>query len=432
MFAATTIMLGEHAMTVTSRRRLTTIDGSQAFHPRYVVWELTLACDQPCTHCGSRAGTARPNELGTAEALRVADQIADLGAREVVLIGGEAYLHPGFLEIIAKLAERDAAPVMTTGGRGITRELAIAMKNAGLTRASVSIDGLEHAHDMMRAARGSFESATAALTHMREVGIRINANTNLNRWNQHDLEALYEHLRAQKIESWQVQLTSPLGRAADRADMILQPYDLVTLVPRIAALKKRAYADGILLMPGNNLGYFGPEEGFLRSMTPGGADHFTGCQAGRYVLGIEADGAVKGCPSLQTSHYVGGTLRDKSLSEIWHDSPELGFTRERGTEHLWGYCATCVFASTCKGGCTFTAHSFFGKPGNNPYCHYRARDFQKRGLRERLILQENADGKPFDNGLFELVVEPADSEDAPPPEKRENLLQIRRKRTSAS
>ena len=24
-------------------------------HPRYVVWELTLACDQRCTHCGSRA-----------------------------------------------------------------------------------------------------------------------------------------------------------------------------------------------------------------------------------------------------------------------------------------------------------------------------------------------------------------------------------------
>jgi radical SAM protein with 4Fe4S-binding SPASM domain len=423
-------------MTAASRRRLPTVDTDQAFHPRYVVWELTLACDQPCTHCGSRAGTARPNEPGTADALRVAEELADLGAKEVVLIGGEAYLHPGFLEIIAKLSERGAGPVMTTGGRGVTKELAVAMKGAGLTRASVSIDGMETAHDTMRAARGSFASATAALSYMRAAGIRIHANTNLNRWNEPDLEALYEHLRAQKIESWQVQLTSPLGRAADRADMLLQPYDLPTLLPRIARLKERAYTDGILLMPGNNLGYFGPEEGFLRSMTPDGADHFIGCQAGRFVMGIEADGAVKGCPSLQTSHYVGGTLREKPLADIWNDSPELAFKRGQGlrvrsepegAEQLWGYCATCTFADTCKGGCTFTAHSFFGKPGNNPYCHYRAEDFQKRGLRERLVLRENAAGLPFDNGLFELIVEPADSPEPPPPEKRERLLQVRRK-----
>ncbi len=421
-------------MTATSRRKLPTVDGvdapSHAFHPRYVVWELTLACDQPCTHCGSRAGTARPNELGTAAALRVAGELADMGAKEVVLIGGEAYLHPGFLEIIARLRERGAGPVMTTGGRGITKELAQAMKDAGLERASVSIDGTEPTHDTMRAARGSFASATAALRYMHDAGIRIHANTNLNRWNQHDLEALYDHLRAQRIESWQVQLTSPLGRAADRPDMLLQPYDLVTLVPRIAKLKERAYADGILLMPGNNLGYFGPEEGFLRSTTPGGADHFAGCQAGRFVMGIEADGAVKGCPSLQTSHYVGGTLREKPLAEIWHGTKEVAFTRERGTEHLWGYCATCVFAEPCKGGCTFTAHSFFGKPGNNPYCHFRARDFEKRGLRERLVLRENAGGLPFDNGLFDLIVEPSDSPEPEPPEKRTALLQIRRKKSS--
>ena len=413
-------------MTATSRRRLPTVDAG-SFHPRYVVWELTLACDQPCTHCGSRAGTARPNELGTDDALRVAGELADMGAKEVVLIGGEAYLHPGFLAIIARLHERGAGPVMTTGGRGITRELAHAMKAAGLERASVSIDGLETTHDMMRAARGSFVSATAALRHMHDACIRTHANTNLNRWNEGDLEALYEHLRTQEIESWQVQLTAPLGRAADRPDMLLQPYDLVTLVPRIARLKERAYADGILLMPGNNLGYFGPEEGFLRSTTPDGADHFAGCQAGRFVMGIEADGAVKGCPSLQTSHYVGGTVREEPLARIWNETKELAFTRDRGTAHLWGYCATCVFADTCKGGCTFTAHSFFGRPGNNPFCHYRARDFQRRGLRERLTLRENAGGLPFDNGLFDLTVEPADAPEPPAPEKRTALLQIRRK-----
>src|SRR5688572_15252432 len=76
---------------------------SPEFFPAYVVWELTLKCDQPCTHCGSRAGDARPRELSTGEALVVVEQLAAQRAKEVVLIGGEAYLHPGFLEIVRAL-----------------------------------------------------------------------------------------------------------------------------------------------------------------------------------------------------------------------------------------------------------------------------------------------------------------------------------------
>ena len=81
------------------RRRLDVVRSEP--HPRYVVWELTLRCDHACTHCGSRAGVARDVELSTEEALGVVDQLAAAGAREVVLIGGEAYLHEGFLELHA-------------------------------------------------------------------------------------------------------------------------------------------------------------------------------------------------------------------------------------------------------------------------------------------------------------------------------------------
>lgn len=368
-----------------------------AHHPAYVVWELTLACDQPCTHCGSRAGDARTNELSTEEALRVVGELAALGTKEVVLIGGEAYLHPGFLAIVAAFREAGVRPIMTTGGRGITRELARAMAEAGLAQVSVSIDGLEKTHDLMRAARGSFASATAALGHCQDAGMVIAANTNVNRLNEGDLEALYEDIQGRGVVAWQVQLTTPLGRAADRPDLILQPWDLLRVVPRIAALKERAWKDGILLMPGNNLGYFGPEEATLRSLAPGDSDHWQGCQAGRFVMGIESDGAVKGCPSLQTASYVRGHLRSAPLSETW---PKLGVTRE-----LWGFCATCDFAAVCRGGCTFTAHAFFGRPGNNPYCHYRAQVMQRAGLRERLVLRAPAPGDPFDHALFDLVVE---------------------------
>ena len=37
--------------------------GQEPYRPIYVVWELTLACDHACAHCGSRAGKAREREL---------------------------------------------------------------------------------------------------------------------------------------------------------------------------------------------------------------------------------------------------------------------------------------------------------------------------------------------------------------------------------
>jgi radical SAM protein with 4Fe4S-binding SPASM domain len=395
--------------------------------PAYVVWELTLRCDQPCAHCGSRAGGPRKDELRTEEALGVVQKLAERGTREVVLIGGEAYLHEGFLDIVRALHAAGIRATMTTGGRGVTAEMARDMREAGMHGVSVSIDGLPRAHDLIRRAPGSFASATAALRHLREAGLRIMANTHVNRVNQGDLEALYEHLRAEGIVAWQVQITSALGRAADRPEMLLQPYDLLSVMPRIAALKKRAQADRISMMPGNNLGYFGPEEALLRSLHEGGRDHFVGCQAGKRVMGIESDGAVKGCPSLQSDVYVGGNLRKQTLGEVWDGSGELAFARVRTLDDLWGFCKTCPFAAICMGGCTFTAHALFGRPGNNPYCHFRARTLAAKGLRERLVPAAPAEGRPFDNGLFTLVEEPLDAPEPTPPKEPEVLVQITRR-----
>jgi radical SAM protein with 4Fe4S-binding SPASM domain len=361
---------------------------------------------------------ARPTELSTAQALGVVAELAALGAREVVLIGGEAYLHEGFLQIVAALRDAGITPIMTTGGAGIDAALAGAMARAGMARVSVSIDGLQARHDHMRAKRGSFAQASAALGHLRAAGIDLSANTNLNRGNHQDLEGLYDHLRALGVRSWQVQLTAPLGRAADHPEMLLQPYDLLQLLPRIDALKQRGWREGLLIMPGNNLGFFGPEELRLRSQRPGDGDSFGGCQAGRFVMGIESDGAVKGCPSLPTTAYVGGHAGATPLQAIWDQAPALHFTR--GQVNLWGHCATCEYAEVCRGGCNFTAHAFFGRPGNNPYCHFRALKLARQGRRERLIPRAPAPGTPFDHGRFDLVEEPLD---APEPT---DLVRLRR------
>ena len=374
-----------------------------AVRPTLAVWELTLACDLACGHCGSRAGKARPDELTTAESLTLVDQLAELGVFEVVLIGGEAYLRDDWCAIVERIAARGMQPLITTGGRGMTPERARAGAAAGLVSASVSIDGIEATHDLQRGVAGSHRAALEAMRNLREAGVPVSANTQINKLSMADLPAVLETIIAHGAHSWQIQLTVAMGRAADRPEWLLQPYDLLALFPLLGTLAERCREADVLLWPGNNVGYFGPYESTLRGTLPRG--HHIGCGAGMAGIGIEADGTIKGCPSMATATWGSGNVRDHALVEIWERGGPMRWNRGRGVESLWGYCRECYYAATCKAGCTWTSEALLGKPGNNPMCHHRALEMQRAGKRERFVQIERAPGQPFDQAKFELVLE---------------------------
>ncbi|MBX3181656.1 MAG: radical SAM protein [Polyangiaceae bacterium] len=375
----------------------------RASRPRYCVWEITLRCDLACRHCGSRAGHARPDELDTEECLDVIRQLAELGVREVSLIGGEVYLRPDWTTLIAAVRDHGMRCGVVTGGRGMTLERARAAKAAGISGVSVSLDGLEAAHDQLRALRGSFQAARSALHALRQADIPIAVNTQVNQLSRGDLEGLSELLFELGVYGWQVQLTVAMGRAADNPELLLQPYELLDVIPRLAALAEACHARGVRFEPGNNVGYFGPHEHALRRALPG--QHTRGCTAGLATLGIEASGDVKGCPSLPSRDYVGGNLRSSTLQDIWERAGALRFTRDRTEAELWGFCKSCYYARECRAGCSWTSHVLFGRRGNNPYCHHRALELAASGRRERLVQTAKAPGEPFDQGHFELVEE---------------------------
>lgn len=372
--------------------------------PIYCVWEITLQCDLACRHCGSRAGHARHDELSTAECLDLVRQMAELGVMEVTLIGGEAYLREDWTEIVREIRRLGMSCTMTSGGRGITREKAQAAKAAGIESVSISIDGNEATHDRLRGVKGSYQSAFQAMDFLREAGVRVSTNTQINRLTLPELPELLEALAAHGGHSWQLQLTVPMGRAADEPEVLFQPYEMLELFPLLGQLKKRADELKVRIWPGNNIGYFGPYESLLKGTMPRG--HMASCGAGRSTLGIEADGAIKGCPSLPTEAWTGGNIRDNSLKDIWERSTPLRYTRDRTVEDLWGFCRTCYYAEECRAGCTWTSFVFFGRAGNNPYCHHRALEMQRKGVREVVSRVEMAPGAPFDYGKFELREEP--------------------------
>ncbi len=378
-------------------------DIDRLWRPSYAVWELTLACDLACRHCGSRAGRERPDELSTVEALDLAAQIADLGVPEVTIIGGEAYLRDDWLLIVQALVSRGVSVNMTSGGRGLTRERLVAAKAAGLSGVSISIDGDEVVHDRLRGVPGSYRAGFEAMRLAREIGMRVSCNTQINRLSIPHMPTILERIAELHVYGWQIQLTVPMGRAADEPDILVQPYDLLALFPLLADLKERCRAKNVQLWTGNNVGYFGPHETALRGHYPFGRGGQ--CGAGRGSLGIEANGAIKGCPSLSSDAYVGGNVRDDRLKDIWERAAALRVTRDRTVDDLWGFCRTCYYAEDCMAGCMWTAHSYFGRPGNNPFCHHRALEMERMGKRERVVRTAPAPGDPFDHGLFEIVVD---------------------------
>lgn len=373
------------------------------YRPLYAVWEITLLCDLACRHCGSRSARARPDELTTEECLDIVDQLADMGTMEVVLIGGEVYLRPDWLDVLRRIRDRGMTALLTTGGRAFTPERARAAKEAGLVSASVSLDGDEATHDRLRALPGAHRAALASMKNLRDAGVRVSVNTQINRLSMPDLPGVLETLIAMGAHTWQIQLTVAMGRAADEPDVLLQPHDLLALFPMLDRIQDRCREARVLLWPGNNIGYFGPHETKLRGTMAQG--HMASCGMARAGLGIESDGTIKGCPSLHTEKWAAGNIREHRLVDIWERSAKMRYTRDRTVEDLWGYCRTCYYADTCLGGCTWTAESLLGRPGNNPLCHHRALEHARRGQRERLVQVEAAPGTPFDQGRFELVVE---------------------------
>jgi radical SAM protein with 4Fe4S-binding SPASM domain len=241
------------------------------------------------------------------------------------------------------------------------------------------------------------------MRNFRDAGVQASCNTQINRLSMPELPEVLETAAAAGAHSWQIQLTVAMGRAADEPEVLLQPYDLLALFPLLDALKRRCDELGVRLWPGNNIGYFGPYESALKGNMPRG--HMASCGAGRATLGIEADGTIKGCPSLPTEGWTGGNVRDDTLRRIWELAEPLRYTRDRTVDDLWGYCRSCYYADECRAGCTWTSFVLFGKAGNNPYCHHRALEMQRVGKRERVVRVALAPGSPFDYGRFDLVLE---------------------------
>ena len=363
------------------------VDGND-WRPRNCVWELTLACNLRCRHCGSRAGEARANELTLEENLRVADELAEMGCELITLSGGEPTAKKGWDVLAQRIHSHGMLVNMVTNGvykdEATAQDVALRARDSGMSNVGMSIDGLEEVHNWTRGP-GTYQKTLDSIERFTRAGVKVGVLTTVNKKNFHQLEAICESAKDHGATMWRVQLGKPMGSMSDE-DIVIEPRQTYELINRLVALKKKGE---IHVAVGDSIGYYGPADRVLRGKGWRGRNEcWQGCQAGMHAIGIEADGGVKGCLSLQAKlgdkdPFVEGNVRESSLKEIWYRPGVFAYNRDFSLDDLTGDCKACKYASMCRGGATCVTSSL-GFLGEDPYCYYKYWNEARREQRLRL------------------------------------------------
>lgn len=356
--------------------------------PRVCVWELTLACNLRCVHCGSVAGRPRVGELSLERCLKLVDELHALGCELVTLSGGEPTLKRGWDVIARAIADRGMWVNMVTNG--VTRsdrhtvDIAERALAAGMCNVGVSLDGPPQIHDRIRGP-GTFLRTFKTIKTFTSMGLPVGVLTTINRWNLPHLDTTRRLARDAGATQWRVQLAKPMGRLAGHSghggvipgdDFVLAPNDLRELIPELARMASLAESDRIKVQVGDSIGYFGPHDAILRGRRWDGRPQcWRGCQAGLSAIGIEADGTVKGCLSLQARRgevdpFAEGNVRDHPLPEIWRAPNAFAYNRQHTRAQLTGPCARCVHAEQCRGGARCVSAAALDSLTEDPYCWF--------------------------------------------------------------
>lgn len=334
------------------------------FYPDTVVWELTNACNAKCIHCGSSSGRPRQHELTQEQAIQLCDDLHELGCRRITLIGGEIFLSPYWEVVAERLVKHGMRVAPLTNGILINQSMLQRLNKVGIDNLSVSIDGLAKTHDYIRGIPGIFQRAMENIRLAKKQGFLIGINTTVTALNLDELTALHDFLVAEDLRLWQIQIVEDMGNVNQNPDLQLTVEKYYQLARYIAELRQK---EQIKIMTCHNIGWFTSFEPLLRDQP------FTGCVAGRYAVGIESNGNIRGCLSIMgdPSANVEGNLHEHSLIEIWNDPNNFKAFRQRKVEDLTGFCAKCMYNNLCRGGCSSVAYSLIQRFTENPLCLYK-------------------------------------------------------------
>lgn len=331
------------------------------YKPSQVVWEITLKCNLNCLHCGSSAGLERNYELSTKECIKVCRDLAKIGFKGIGLMGGELFLRKDWELIVKEIKKQGMSVSTVTNGFFEPSKIVPKLVKLEVDCVTVGFDGTKEIHDKIRGVKGSFDKALNFLKEAKKEGLETNPITTVHKINYGNLPKLKKFLLDEEGFDWQIQEASLIGRFPK--NLVLSEEELYSLCLFIADLQNK-YSKGRVI-GSHSLGFFSKYVPSL-SFYP----EWKGCYAGRAVLGIRSDGAVKGCETL-TDDYIEGNVRDRSIIDIWNDPNAFSYNRKFKKEQIGENCRSCQYCELCKGGCMCRSITMTNQPHNDPHCLYK-------------------------------------------------------------
>ncbi|MBN1577534.1 MAG: radical SAM protein [Chitinispirillaceae bacterium] len=346
---------------------------------RLVAWEVTRSCMLACRHCRAAAhAEAYGGELTTEECRRVIDSLAAMGGCIVILTGGEPMLRKDIYDIARYGSDRGLRMVMAPCGMLLDTAACNRLKEAGIARISLSIDGATAgSHDAFRGVPGAFDGVMRGSTAARETNLPFQINTTVTRTNLAELPAIFKLAVDLGAVSFHPFLLVPTGRGSELADEVIPAVDYEKTLRWIHEQAKTA---PITVKPTCAPHYYR----IAKQEVTAGSAPATRHHAGHEHSGLE--GATKGCLGGQGFAFIShigkvqicgflpleaGDLRQSGFdfNRIWRTS-QL-FREVRDVDHYHGKCGWCDYRGVC-GGCRARAFAVDGDHlGEEPCCLYR-------------------------------------------------------------
>lgn len=337
--------------------------------PFLVIWETTQACDLACKHCRASARPDRDaGELSLEEGRLLLRQIKEFGDPLLVFTGGDPLKRPDLFALIEASVGLGLRTTVTPSATPLLTEEAVSrMRDAGIARMAVSLDGADAAsHDSFRQVEGSFEQSMRALRHAAAIGLETQINTTVTRHNVSTLGQIAEVVGAEKARLWSVFFLVVTGRALMEDDLSAAEYEEVfEFLYRTA----RTAPFDIKTTEAQHYRRYAAQQrklqGGAQAAPAGVIQRQAGINDGKGFLFVSHTGEIYPSGFLEVS---AGNIRETSLREAYRNSALFRVLRD--SDALGGKCGACDYRNLC-GGSRSRAYALTGDYlAADPRCSY--------------------------------------------------------------
>ena len=120
------------------------------------------------------------------------DDLKQFGVPVVLFSGGEPLMRPDLFDLVSHTVALGMRAVISTNGTLISQEIALRLKDLGLSYVGISLDGVEATHDRFRGKQGAFAAAMAGVRRCQEVGFKVGLRFTLNQANFREVPAIFD------------------------------------------------------------------------------------------------------------------------------------------------------------------------------------------------------------------------------------------------